>query len=62
MPIRPSGSGDGLLAEAAARSIPAISLSVEDGNRARALYERLGFRKIGRNGGSDTLLLELPRN
>jgi len=35
---------------------------VEDGNRARALYERLGFRKIGRNGGSDTLLLELPRN
>lgn len=52
----------GLLAEAAARSIPAISLSLEDGNRARALYERLGFRMVGRNGGSDTLLLELPRN
>jgi len=49
-------------AEVAARSIPAISLSVEDGNRARALYERLGFRTVGRNGGSDTLLLELPRN
>ena len=53
---------EGLLAEAAARSIHAISLSVEDGNRARALYERVGFRKVGRNGGSDTLLLELPRN
>lgn len=53
---------EGLLGEAAARSIPAISLSVEDGNRARALYERLGFRTVGRNGGSDTLLLELPRN
>ncbi len=26
------------------------------------LYERLGFRKVGRNGGSDTLLLELPRD
>lgn len=58
----PPGRATTLRAEAAARSIPAISLSVEDGNRARALYERLGFRKIGRNGGSDTLLLELPRN
>lgn len=62
------GSGIGtallerLLREAAARSIPAISLSVEDSNRARALYERLGFRTVGRNGGSDTLLLELSRN
>lgn len=51
---------EGLLAEAAARSIHAVSLSVEDGNRARALYERVGFRKVGRNGGSDTLLLDLP--
>ena len=24
------------------------------------LYDRLGFRKVGRNGGSDTLLLALP--
>lgn len=37
----------------------AISLSVEDGNRARDLYERLGFVRVGRNGSSDTLLLTL---
>ncbi|HET8877997.1 MAG TPA: GNAT family N-acetyltransferase [Arthrobacter sp.] len=49
----------GLIAEGSARAVPAISLSVEDGNRARVLYERLGFRKVGRNGGSDTLLLKL---
>lgn len=39
----------------------AISLSVEDGNRARELYDSLGFTKVGRNGGSDTLLLSLDR-
>lgn len=39
---------------------PGISLSVEDGNAgARALYERAGFRVVGRNGDSDTMLLEL---
>lgn len=37
----------------------AISLSVEDGNRARDLYERLGFVRVGRSGSSDTLLLTL---
>jgi DNA-binding MarR family transcriptional regulator/GNAT superfamily N-acetyltransferase len=37
-----------------------VSLSVEDGNAgARALYERAGFRTVGRNGDSDTMLLEL---
>lgn len=51
---------EGLIAQGSARGLRAISLSVEDGNRARLLYERLGFRKVGRNGGSDTLLLELP--
>ncbi len=50
---------EGLIALASARGLRAISLSVEDGNRARVLYERLGFRKVGRNGGSDTLLLGL---
>ena len=41
------------------RRHPAVSLSVEDGNRARALYERAGFTVVGRNGGSDTMLLAL---
>jgi DNA-binding MarR family transcriptional regulator/GNAT superfamily N-acetyltransferase len=36
-----------------------VSLSVEDGNDgARRLYEGAGFRVVGRNGGSDTMLLE----
>lgn len=48
-----------LIARARADGLRAISLSVEDGNRARAPYERLGFAKVGRNGGSDTLLLDL---
>lgn len=38
----------------------ALSLSVEDGNRAaRALYERNGFVVVGRSGDSDTMVLEL---
>ena len=60
---RGSGSGTSLMEElivqGSSRGLRAISLSVEDGNRARLLYERLGFLKVGRNGGSDTLLLEL---
>jgi ribosomal protein S18 acetylase RimI-like enzyme len=47
-----------LIGQGSSRGLRAISLSVEDGNRARLLYERLGFRKVDRNGGSDTLLLE----
>lgn len=50
---------EGLIGQGSGRGLRAISLSVEDGNKARLLYERLGFRKVGRNGGSDTLLLEL---
>jgi ribosomal protein S18 acetylase RimI-like enzyme len=53
---------EGLIGQGSYRGLRAISLSVEDGNRARSLYERLGFRKVGRNGGSDTLLLELHRS
>jgi len=34
---------------------------VEDGNRARALYERAGFTAVGRNGDSDTMKLNLNR-
>lgn len=49
-----------VISQGISQGLRAISLSVEDGNRARVLYERLAFRKGGRNGGSDTLLLELP--
>ncbi len=48
-----------LLSSARARGIRAVSLSVEDGNPARRLYERVGFTVVGRNGGSDTMLLRL---
>lgn len=61
---RSQGVGSALLSavidQARHRKVRAISLSVEDGNRARALYTRAGFIPVGRNGGSDTLLLELP--
>jgi ribosomal protein S18 acetylase RimI-like enzyme len=60
---RGQGVGSALLSavvqQARHRKVRAISLSVEDGNRARALYERAGFVPVGRNGGSDTLVLEL---
>lgn len=48
-----------VIAEARRRELPGISLSVEDGNPARRLYERAGFRVVGRNGGADTMLLDL---
>lgn len=45
---------------ARSEGVPALSLSVEDGNdAARLLYERLGFVKVGRVGASDTLLLRI---
>jgi ribosomal protein S18 acetylase RimI-like enzyme len=47
-----------LVAAVRASGAPAVSLSVEDGNdRARALYASLGFVPVGREGGSDVLLL-----
>lgn len=62
-PHRGRGLGGVLLAAlvdaARERGIRAISLSVEDGNPARRLYERAGFAVVGRNGGSDTMLLRL---
>jgi ribosomal protein S18 acetylase RimI-like enzyme len=65
--VRPAHRGRGIgeallgavIAQARERRHPAVSLSVEDGNRARALYERAGFTVVGRNGGSDTMLLAL---
>lgn len=51
---------DACLAALRVAGHPAVSLSVEDGNRAaRRLYEARGFRPVGRTGGSDTLLLQL---
>jgi GNAT superfamily N-acetyltransferase len=65
--VRPDARGRGvgtallarLLARAEARGHHALSSSVADGNRARALYERAGFAVIGRNGDSDLMLLNL---
>jgi GNAT superfamily N-acetyltransferase len=37
----------------------ALSLSVEPDNPARRLYERVGFRKVGTEGGSWTMRLDL---
>ncbi|MCO8270596.1 GNAT family N-acetyltransferase [Actinoplanes sp. TRM 88003] len=44
------------------RGLPGLSLSVEDGNTARRLYERAGFTMVGRVGNSDTMLLRLDRS
>ena len=44
------------------RSIPGLSLSVEDGNTARRLYERLGFEVVGRTGESDTMLVRTGKS
>ncbi|RKN69669.1 GNAT family N-acetyltransferase [Microbacterium sp. CGR2] len=48
-----------LISQARSRRLAGISLSVEDGNDARRLYERAGFEAVGRNGGSDTMYLAL---
>jgi len=51
---------DACLAAARESGARAVSLSVEDGNdAARGMYERRGFRVVGRVGGSDTMLLDL---
>ena len=47
------------VAEARRRSLPALSLSVEDGNPARRLYERLGFVPAPPPAEAGTLVLEL---
>lgn len=65
MHLREAGSQDGevlvtaLLEQASARGHRAVSLSVEDGDRARRLYERVGSTVVGRSGGSDVMLLAL---
>ncbi len=68
---RERGIGTVLLAalerQARDQGIKRLSLSVERDNRATALYERLGFRSLGRGGGALTMVIELdqpqsPRN
>ncbi|WP_338032827.1 bifunctional helix-turn-helix transcriptional regulator/GNAT family N-acetyltransferase [Curtobacterium oceanosedimentum] len=59
---RGRGIGTALLARlldaGRAAGWPGVSLSVEDGNTgARITYERAGFRTVGRNGDSDTMLV-----
>jgi ribosomal protein S18 acetylase RimI-like enzyme len=46
-----------LIGQARARRLRRLSLSVEDGNRARHLYERTGFIVVGREGDSDVMVL-----
>ncbi|MBB2923128.1 GNAT family N-acetyltransferase [Cellulomonas cellasea] len=63
-PGRGAGAGsallDACLDAVRAQGSRAVSLSVEDGNDlARGMYERRGFRVVGREGGSDVLLLDL---
>lgn len=68
MAVLPGGRGAGVggtllrgcIEQARARACPGLSLSVEDRNDvARALYLRHHFRVVGRDGDSDTLLLDL---
>lgn len=60
---RGGGVGRALLAAlldaARERGLRRLSLSVEDGNRARSLYLSVGFAPVGRDGTSDTLVLSL---
>ncbi|WP_369253494.1 GNAT family N-acetyltransferase [Geodermatophilus amargosae] len=60
---RGAGTGGTLLraaiAEARRRSIAALSLSVEDGNPSRRLYERLGFTPVPSAPHPGTMLLRL---
>jgi ribosomal protein S18 acetylase RimI-like enzyme len=52
---------NGLIAEAISSGVSALSLSVEPANtRARTLYERSGFTRLGEGDGSWTMRLVLP--
>ncbi|KAE8765107.1 GNAT family N-acetyltransferase [Georgenia thermotolerans] len=60
---RGAGIGSALMgavvAHARREGLPGLSLSVEDGNRARNLYLRHGFVPVGRDGNADTMVLTL---
>ncbi|HZO65709.1 MAG TPA: N-acetyltransferase [Kribbellaceae bacterium] len=65
--VSPASRGQGvgralltaLVDAARARGLDRISLSVEPENRAAGLYRSAGFVVVGRNGGSDTMVLGL---
>ena len=48
-----------LIEEGRQRGVETISLSVDNANFARRLYEQEGFQKVGAAGTSSTLLLRL---
>lgn len=48
-----------LVAAASEDGLPGLSLSVEPDNYAVGLYRRLGFVRVGTNGGAETMLLTL---
>ncbi|MFH8627423.1 GNAT family N-acetyltransferase [Streptomyces vietnamensis] len=50
---------DAVVALAAQSGVDQLSLSVEGGNHAAALYASRGFVAVGREGNSDTMLLRL---
>jgi ribosomal protein S18 acetylase RimI-like enzyme len=50
---------EALIARASRDGFAGLSLSVDPANRARRLYESLGFRRAGESGTSWTLLLEI---
>jgi ribosomal protein S18 acetylase RimI-like enzyme len=52
---------EALIQAAAERLAPVarLSLSVEDDNPAVHLYAALGFTRVGRNGNSDTMVLDV---
>lgn len=68
--VLPEAQGEGLgrrlmqtlLQMARLTGVTAVSLAVEETNGARHLYDELGFAVVGRNEGSDIMVLDLaPR-
>jgi ribosomal protein S18 acetylase RimI-like enzyme len=67
--VRPEARGRGiatllldrLLAAAAREGRPGVSLSVEDGNPARRLYDRAGFVVVTSAGGASTMACPAAR-
>jgi GNAT superfamily N-acetyltransferase len=60
---RGRGVGTALLSaladQARSEGIPALSLSVEEGNASMRLYERVGFQRVADTGGAVTMKLVL---